>query len=132
MRKGYVENIEKLALENEDYRRVLYTAERTQLVLMCLQPGEEIGEEVHEDRSQFLRIEAGEGKAVLNGIEHVLSDGSAVVVPAGVPHNIINTSSSEKLKLYTLYSPPEHRDGVVHKTKADAALEEHFDGKTTE
>lgn len=130
--KGYVENIEKLTLENEDFRRVLYTARNSQLVLMSLKPGEEIGAEVHE-LDQFLRVEAGEGKAVLDGVEHPVSDGSAIVVPAGAEHNIINTSQTEPMKLYTVYSPPEHKDGTVHHTKADAESgEEHFDGTTTE
>ncbi len=130
--KGYVENIEKLTLENEMFRKVLYTAPNSQVVVMAIQPGEDIGEEVH-DLDQFLRIEAGEGKAVLNGEEYPIEDDSAIVVPAGVRHNFINTSSSAPLKLYTIYSPPEHRDGVIHATKADAeADDEEFDGKTTE
>ena len=130
--RGYVTNIEKDTLENENFRRVLYTAKHSQLVLMSLQPGEDIGEEVHE-LDQFIRVEAGDGLAVLDGVEHKISDGSAIVIPAGTKHNIINSSGTEKLKLYTLYSPPEHRDQVVYKTKADAAAgEEHFDGKTTE
>ena len=130
---GYLENIEKLTLENSDFRRVLYTAPHSQLVLMCLKPGEDIGAEVHEDTDQFLRIEQGTGEAVLNGERTPLEDGSAVVVPAGVEHNIINTSDTEPMKLYTLYSPPHHRDGVVHETK-EAALadDEHFDGQTTD
>ncbi|MFA6339152.1 MAG: cupin domain-containing protein [Candidatus Paceibacterota bacterium] len=134
--KGYVENIEKLSLENENFRKVLYTAKNSQLVLMSLKPNEDIGEEVHQ-LDQFLRCESGEGKAVLNGVEHIISDGFAVVVPAGTRHNIINTSSDKPMKLYTLYSPPNHRDGVIHQTKADAEADEnnpaeHFDGKTTE
>ena len=129
--KGFVENIERLTLENEDYRRVLYTAKNAQLVLMCLRAGEEIGEEVHE-LAQFLRIEAGTGKAVLDGVEHEIGDGTAVLVPAGTRHNIINTGEGE-MKLYTLYAPPEHRDGVVQRTKEDSMGEkEHFDGTTTE
>ena len=129
---GYVENIEKATLANENFRQVLYTATKSQLVVMNLQPNEDIGEEVHE-LDQFLRVEAGTGKAVLNDIEYSLEDGSAIVVPAGTKHNIINTSASTPMKLYTVYSPPEHRDGVVHATKKDAMLdEEHFDGKTTE
>jgi mannose-6-phosphate isomerase-like protein (cupin superfamily) len=130
---GYVDNIERLTQENEAFRQILYTAVHSQLVLMSLAPGEDIGEEVHDDVDQFLRIEQGTGEVVLNGERSPLADGSAVVVPAGVTHNIINTSDSEPLKLYTLYSPAHHRDGVVHATKA-AALEddEHFDGKTTE
>lgn len=130
--KGYITNIEKDALENENFRKVLYTAKNSQLVLMSLLPNEDIGEEVH-GLDQFIRIEAGEGKAVLDGVEHEISDGLAIVIPAGTIHNIINTSETEKLKLYTIYSPPEHQDGVVRETKADAiAQEEHFDGKTTE
>lgn len=130
--RGYVDNIEKLALENEAFRRVLYTAKNSQLVLMSIAPGEDIGEEVHT-LDQFIRCEKGTGKAVLDGVEHEVADGIAVVIPAGTRHNVINTSPSEPLKLYTVYSPPEHRDGVVHKTKADAlAGEEHFDGITTE
>ncbi len=128
---GYVDNIEKLALENENFRKVLYTAKNTQLVLMSLTPGEEIGEEVH-DVDQFLRVEKGSGQAILNNISHDISDGSAIVVPAGAKHNIIN-SGSDSMKLYTLYSPPHHRDGVTHKTKSEAESDtEHFEGKTTE
>ena len=130
--KGYVQNIEKLTEENTLFRKVLYTAPHSQLVVMSLKPGEDIGEEVHE-LDQFLRIEEGTGKAVLNDIEYPVGDGTAVVVPAGVKHNIINTSENTPLKLYTVYSPPEHRDGVEHATKEDAlADEEHFDGKVTE
>lgn len=130
--KGYVANIETLALENENFRKVLYTAKNSQLVLMSLKPGEEIGEEVHE-LDQFIRIESGSGKAILDGVEHDLRDGTAVVIPAGTKHNVVNTSSDKPLKLYTLYSPPNHKDGTVHATKRDAeANEEHFDGATTE
>ncbi|MBI2049164.1 MAG: cupin domain-containing protein [Parcubacteria group bacterium] len=130
--KGYVSNIEQLSLENDYFRKVLYTDPRLQLVVMSLKPMEDIGEEVHQ-LDQFIRVEKGEGKAVLDGAEHVLGDGFVVVVPAGTKHNIINTSQNEPMKLYTLYSPPNHRDGVVHKTKQEAeADEEHFDGKTTE
>ena len=130
---GYVTNIERDTLENEDYRRVLFTGRNTQLVLMTLRPGEEIGREVHSGHDQFIRVEAGQGLAVLDGVAHRLSDGSAVVIPAGTKHNVINVSDTEALKLYTLYSPPEHRDGTVHKTKSEALEhEEHFDGKTTE
>ena len=129
---GFVTNIEDDTLENEDFRRVLYTAKNTQLVLMSLRGNEEIGEETHE-LDQFIRVEAGQGLAVLDGVAHRLSDGSAVVIPAGTKHNVINVSDTEELKLYTLYSPPEHRDGTVHKTKTAAIEhEEHFDGKTTE
>lgn len=125
-------NIEKLTEENTFFRRVLYTAKNSQLVLMCLKPNEDIGEEVH-NLDQFFRIEKGRGKAVLNGVEYPIEDGFAVVVPAGTKHNIINTSDEEEMKLYTVYSPPNHRDGVVHKTKEGAERdEEHFDGKTSE
>ena len=116
---GYVTNIERDTLGNQDYRRVLFTGPNTQLVLMTLQPGEEIGREIHRGHDQFLRIEAGTGVALLNGEEHVLGDGSAVVVPAGVEHNIINRSKDTPLRLYTLYSPPEHPDGTVQHTKAE-------------
>ena len=130
--KGYVTNIEKLSLENENFRHVLYTDKNSQLVLMSLKPGEEIGEEVHQ-LDQFIRCESGEGKAVLDGVEHSIKDGYSVLVPAGAKHNIINTSADKPMKLYTLYSPPNHRDGVIHKTKAEAqADEESFDGKTSE
>mgnify|MGYP001571766904 CR=1 FL=1 len=129
---GYIKNIEKASKENENFRKVLYTAKNSQLVLMSLKPGEEIGEETHE-LDQFIRVEAGKGKSVLNGVESAIEDGSAVVIPAGVKHNIINTSENGEMKLYTLYSPPNHRDGVVHKTKIEAeADDEHFDGKITE
>lgn len=127
---GYVTDIEKATLENTDFRRVLYTAKNTQLVLMSLKPGEEIGTETHPQLSQFVRVEQGTGKAVLDGVEHDIAADWAVVVPAGTEHNFVNTGS-EDMKLYTLYSPPEHRDGTVHPTKADAQ-EEHFDGVTTE
>lgn len=130
--QGYVTNIETDTLENTDFRRVLYTATNTQLVLMNLRAKEEIGEEIHE-LDQFIRIESGQGRAILDGVEHRLSDGVAVVIPAGTRHNVVNDSANQELKLYTLYSPPEHRDGTIHRTKSDAlAQEEHFDGKTTE
>jgi mannose-6-phosphate isomerase-like protein (cupin superfamily) len=130
--RGYVTNIENDTLENEDFRRVLYTAKNTQLVLMNLRANEETGEEIH-DLDQFIRVEAGEGLALIDGGAHRLSDGSAVIIPAGTKHNVINVSDTQELKLYTLYSPPEHRDGTVHQTKSDAIEhEEHFDGKTTE
>lgn len=123
---GYVENIEALTQANDYFRKVLYTDERLQLVVMSLLPGEDIGMEVH-DLDQFIRVEQGEGKAILNGEESPLSDGFVVIVPGGTEHNILNTSSTAKLKLYTLYAPPNHRDGVIHKTKAEAeADEEHF------
>ena len=131
--KGYITNIEKLSLENKYFRQVLYTAPNSQLVVMSLQPSEDIGEEVHQ-LDQFIRCEKGQGKAVLDGVENEINDGFIVMVPAGTKHNIINTSSTETLQLYTLYSPPNHKDGTVHKTKADAVADEneHFDGITTE
>ena len=129
--KGYVQDIESLAVKNNDFRRVLYTAENCQLVLMALKPKEEIGAEVHK-LDQFFRVEEGSGEAVLDGVRTAIHAGFAVVVPAGIKHNIINTGSVP-LKLYTIYAPPNHRDGVVHHTRADAeADDEHFDGKTTE
>ena len=128
---GYVRSIEKATQENATFRTVLYTAKNCQLVLMSLEPGEDIGAEVHK-LDQFFRVEVGEGKAVLDGIEHRIKPGFAILVPAGARHNIINGQSGP-MKLYTLYAPPNHRDGVVHATKADAeADKEHFDGKTTE
>jgi mannose-6-phosphate isomerase-like protein (cupin superfamily) len=130
---GYVADIEKLTLVNDYFRQVLYTAPHSQLVVMALQPSEDIGEEVHEDNDQFLRVEQGSGKAILNGVEHDIATGSVIIVPAGVKHNIINGSDTEPMKLYTLYSPAHHRDGVVHKTKAEAEADtEHFEGQTTE
>lgn len=131
--KGFVTGIEKRTKKNSDFRHVLYTGKRSQLVLMSLKPGEEIGMEVHKTRDQFFRFEKGTGKAVIDGVEHRIRDGSAVIVPAGARHNIINTSKSSDLKMYTIYSPPEHRDGTVRHTKAEAeAKEEHFDGTTSE
>jgi mannose-6-phosphate isomerase-like protein (cupin superfamily) len=131
--KGFKDNIEKLTLENNNFRRVLYTAKRSQLVLMCLKPNEEIGMEVHEGNDQFFRFEKGTGKVVIDGLERDVGDGDAVVVPAGSNHNVINTSASEPLKLYTIYSPAHHHDGVVHHTKEDAEKDdEHFEGTTTE
>lgn len=127
--KGYITNIEQLTRENTDYRRVLYTAQHCQLVLMNIAPGDEIGAETHE-LDQFIRIESGTGMSVLNDVEHDLVDGTALVIPKGIRHNIINTGQTP-LKLYSLYSPPEHKDGTIHQTKADER-EEHFDGKTTE
>lgn len=130
--KGYVTNIESDTLRNKDFRRVLYTGKNSQLVLMNLRAKEEIGEETHT-LDQFIRVEAGEGTVVLDGVRHPLSDGFAVVIPAGCKHNVLNDSATEELKLYTLYSPPEHRDGTIRPTKEDALkYEEHFDGKTTE
>ena len=129
--KGFVQNIEGIAVKNEDFRQVLYTARNCQLVVMALKPKEEIGAEVHK-LDQFFRVEKGMGEAVLDGVRTAIGAGFAVVVPAGTNHNIINTGSAP-LKLYTLYAPPNHRDGVVHGTRAEAEKDnEHFDGKTTE
>ena len=129
--KGFVENIETIAVKNEEFRRVLYTAKHCQLVVMALKPQEEIGAEVHT-LDQFFRVEEGAGEAILDGVRTAIQAGFAVIVPAGAKHNIINTGSVP-LKLYTIYAPPNHRDGVVHHTPADAEADtEHFDGKTTE
>lgn len=117
---GYTTNIERDTLENENFRKVLYTAPNLQLVLMTLRPGEEIGLETHDDGDQFFRVEAGEGEAILDGERHRLADGDIVVIPAGVEHNIVNSSSDTPLRVYTIYTPPEHPDGTVHKTKAEA------------
>ncbi len=132
--KGYVDDIERATLENEDFRRVLYTGENLQLVLMTLPPGCDIGEEVHDDRDQFFRIEAGEGEIRIDGKANRVEDDFAVIVPAGARHNVINTGT-EPLRLYTIYAPPEHRDGVVHKDKGQAERDhddDHWDGETTE
>jgi mannose-6-phosphate isomerase-like protein (cupin superfamily) len=128
--KGFIQNIEEETLSNKDYRRVIYTGKHSQLVLMVLKQGEEIGEEVHEDNDQFFRFESGEGKVIIDDVFHDVSDGFAVVVPAGAKHNVIN-SGAEDLKLYTIYSPAHHKDGTIHHTKADET-EEHFDGVTSE
>jgi len=131
--KGYVTAIEKETEKNTDFRRVLYTGTYSQLVLMSLKPGEEIGEETHGDVDQFFRFEAGEGTVIIDGVEHSVQNGDAVIVPAGARHNVVNASTRANLKLYTIYSPPEHQDGVVRHTKNEAmASEEHFDGRTTE
>lgn len=121
---GYLVNIEEKTLQNENFREVLYTGQHSQLVVMSLAPSEEIGQETHEIVDQFIRIEDGEGKAVLNGEESTLSAGSAVMIPAGTTHNIINTSSEKKLKLYTIYSPAHHKDKTIHKTKQEALADE--------
>jgi len=121
--KGFITNIEKESLENTNFRKVMYTDERLQLVVMSLLPGEEIGEEVHQ-LDQFIRIEAGEAKAVLDGEETTLQDGSVIIVSAGARHNLINTSQTESLKLYTLYAPPNHPEGTIHKTKEEAEAAE--------
>ena len=130
--KGFVDDIDRLTVENKDFRRVLYTGKHLQLVLMALRPGEEIGEEVHDDHDQFFRIEKGEGEVWIDGQRTKIKADDAIIVPAGARHNVINTGD-KKLKLYTVYGPPDHKDGIVRATKAEAeASEEHFDGKTTE
>lgn len=121
---GYVINIEKKTQDNQYFREILYTTSKSQLVVMSLLPGEEIGEEIHEEHDQFLRFEEGEGKVILNEEEYGVSDGFAVVVPAGTKHNVINTGDTN-MKLYTIYTPPEHEDGIIHKTKKDAENEHH-------
>ena len=132
-KKGFMTDIEKDTVENNDFRRVLYTSKFSQLVLMSLKPGEEIGAEVHDDVDQFFRFEEGEGEVIIDNTTYKVKDGSAVVVPRSARHNVVNTSKTASLKLYTIYSPPEHRHGVNHKTKADAEADnEHFDGKTSE
>jgi len=129
--KGFVQDIEGLATRNSDFRQVLYTAKHCQLVVMALQPGEEIGSEVHK-LDQFFRVEDGTGEAILDGVRTAIRAGFAILVPAGATHNIVNTGSAP-LKLYTLYAPPNHRDGVVHHTRAQAEADtEQFDGKTSE
>lgn len=121
---GYVVNIEEKTEQNGFFRQVLFTTKLSQLVVMALQPGEDIGEEVHEEHDQFIRVEEGTGKAILDGVESDLTDGSAVVIPAGAKHNVINTGDTV-MKLYTLYTPPEHMDGTVHQTKAEALADHH-------
>jgi mannose-6-phosphate isomerase-like protein (cupin superfamily) len=129
--KGYVQNIEELTVKNKDFRRVLYTSKRSQLVLMALNPKGEIGAEVHKS-DQFFRVEEGSGETVINGVRTIIQAGFAIIIPGGANHNIINTGTVP-MKLYTIYSPPNHRDGVVHHTRVEAeADKEHFDGKTTE
>jgi mannose-6-phosphate isomerase-like protein (cupin superfamily) len=133
MKKGYKNNIEKLTVENNNFRRVIYSGQNLQLVLMSLKPGEDIGSEIHSENDQFFRIDAGSGKAIINGTEYDIQDGDAVIVPKGAEHNIINTSDSEDLKFYTIYGPAHHKDGIIRKTKEEAmANEEGFDGNTTE
>jgi mannose-6-phosphate isomerase-like protein (cupin superfamily) len=132
-KKGFVGKIEKDTVKNDDFRRVLYTGKYSQLVLMSLKPGEEIGEEVHDDVDQFFRFEEGKGLVVIDDVKNEVKDGMAVVVPSGAKHNVINTSKKNDLKLYTIYSPPEHQDKVVRHTKQEAMdNEEHYDGKPTE
>jgi mannose-6-phosphate isomerase-like protein (cupin superfamily) len=131
--KGFKDNIEKMTLENDNFRKVLYSGLHSQLVLMSLKPSEEIGMEVHEENDQFFRFESGQGKVVIDGNEYDVKDGDAVIVPAGAQHNVVNVSDTESLKLYTIYSPAHHKDGIVRTTKEEAiANEAEFDGQTTE
>lgn len=131
--KGFKSAIEKETVDNSDFRRVLYTSKHSQLVLMSLLPNEEIGLETHNENDQFFRVEKGSGKCIIDGSEYTLADGDAIVVPVGAQHNIINTSATEPLKLYTIYSPPHHKDGIVRATKHDAETQgAEFDGVTTE
>ena len=133
MKKGYNANIEKDTIANTNFRKVLYTGAHSQLVLMSLKPNEEIGMEVHRENDQFFRFEKGEGKCIIDGNEYILADGSVIIVPAGAEHNVINTGATEDLKLYTIYSPAHHKDGVVRATKAEAEADgPEFDGVTTE
>jgi len=133
MKKGFVANLEAETRANTDFRRVLYTGKYSQLVLMSLKPREEIGMETHGDVDQFFRFEQGEGMVIIDGKKHAVTDGSGVIVPCGAEHNVVNTSRTKELKLYTIYSPPEHMDRVVRKTRQEAmAKPEHFRGKTTE
>jgi mannose-6-phosphate isomerase-like protein (cupin superfamily) len=133
MKKGYKENIEQETIATTDFRKVLYTGAHLQLVLMSLNPNEDIGLETHPDNDQFFRFEAGEGKVIVGETEYVVKDGDVIIVPAGTAHNIINTSDTEDLKLYTIYAPAHHKDGIIRATKAEAvAHEEEFDGVTTE
>ncbi len=133
MKKGYKGNIESLTKENTNFRKVLYTGHNSQLVLMSLLPGEDIGMEVHGENDQFFRFDAGVGRVVVDGTEYDVKDGDAVVVPMGAEHNVINTNDSESLKFYTIYSPAHHKDQIVRTTKEEAlANEEEFDGQTTE
>ncbi len=133
MKKGYKGDIEKDTLDNASFRKVLYTGVHSQLVLMSLKPGEEIGLETHEGNDQFFRFEKGEGKVVINDTEYIVGDGVAVIVPSGARHNVVNTSETEDLKLYTIYSPAHHKDGIVRETKDEAMVNEaEFDGQTTE
>lgn len=131
--KGFVSNIEKDTLDNSNFRKVLYSAAHCQLVLMSLRPNEEIGMEVHPDNDQFFRFESGEGKVIIDGNEYIVGDGTAVIVPSGSQHNVINVSKTKELKMYTIYSPAHHKDGIVRATKKEAEENEaEFDGKTTE
>ncbi|HEX6377478.1 MAG TPA: cupin domain-containing protein [Nitrososphaeraceae archaeon] len=131
--KGYKTNIEKETIDNKNFRKVLYTSKHIQLVLMTLQPGEEIGEEVHDENDQFFRIESGHGKCIIDDNKYEITDGDAIVIPTGSKHNIINVDANTDLKMYTLYAPPHHKDGILRPTKKEAEENEaEFDGKTTE
>ena len=131
--KGFVTQIEVAAKGNNMFRKVLYTSQHMQLVLMTLKPNEDIGEEIHDNTDQFFRIEAGVGICSINGHKHPIKDGDAIIIPAGAKHNIINTDSTKTMSMYTLYAPPHHKDGIACATKQDAMqLEEEFDGTTTE
>jgi len=133
MKKGFAANLKEETKKNTDFRKVLYTGKFSQLVLMCLKPKEDIGMETHDDVDQFFRFEEGEGVVMIDATTHMVKDGSGVIVPSGAKHNVINTSSTKNLKLYTIYSPPEHQDKVVRKTKQEAiARPEEYDGKPTE
>jgi mannose-6-phosphate isomerase-like protein (cupin superfamily) len=130
--KGFVTDIEKDTIKNNNFRKVLYTGKNSQLVLMSLKPGEDIGEEIHKDTDQFFRVDAGSGAVIINDVKTRIKNGSAIVIPQGAKHNVINTGK-EDLKLYSIYSPPHHADGTIHKTKEEAeSSKEHFDGKITE
>ena len=131
--KGFKTNIERDTLKNKNFRKVLYTSKHSQLVLMSIKPKEEIGLETHPENDQFLRFEGGTGRVIIDDSKYTVKDGDAVVIPAGAKHNVVNTSATEELKIYTIYSPPHHKDGIVRKTKEEAeANDEEFDGKTTE
>ena len=131
--KGFKINIEKIAKDNSNFRKVLYTSKHSQLVLMSLQPKEEIGEEIHADNDQFFRVESGQGKCIIDGNEYEIKDGDAIVIPSGAKHNIINTATDSALKMYTIYSPAHHKDKLIRATKKEAEMSEvEFDGVTTE
>jgi mannose-6-phosphate isomerase-like protein (cupin superfamily) len=131
--KGFKTNIERDTLKNKNFRKVIYTGANSQLVLMSLKPKEEIGAETHPENDQFLRFEGGTGRVIIDASKYSVKDGDAVVIPAGAKHNVINTSATDELKIYTIYSPPHHKDGTIHKTKEQAEKDdEEFDGKTTE
>ena len=131
--KGFNSNIEKDALKNENFRKVLYTSKHLQLVLMSLKPGEDIGEETHPNIDQFFRFESGKGKCIINGNEYKVENGDVIVIPAGSKHNVINTDAVKELKMYTIYGPPNHKDGIINATKKDSEKNDvKFDGKTTE